>query len=342
MSTGIEETVALDLLSPPKGALLITAVGDYGGCVHWDLDKPAPEGNFDNPHFGNTNGVACAENKPEVIVRVGRASGSRGGGDIGYSLDSGKTWQPATKPQPGSSLGHIAVSADGETWIWAPQQRGPFGGRDTGASAPQRNPVCLTKDRGATWTECHGLPDGTRVIADRVNAKTFYAMDLFGGKLFVSTDAGTTFSEQALTLPDGLPQRGGNRGDSRGGQDRLYATPGREGDLWLAAFNGLYHSTDSGKTFARLDGVKEIHAFGFGKAAPGKDYSALYLIGVIDGVRGIFRSDDTAKTWVRINDDQHQWGLLLHVTGDPKQYGRVYVGTHGRGTVYGDPVGSQK
>jgi hypothetical protein len=143
-------------------------------------------------------------------------------------------------------------------------------------------------------------------------------------------------------LPDGLPQRGGNRGDSRGGQDRLYATPGKEGDLWLAAFNGLYHSTDTGKAFARMDRVKEIHGFGFGKEAPGAACPALYLIGVIDGVRGIFRSDDTAKTWVRINDDQHQWGLLLHITGDPKQYGRVYVGTHGRGTVYGDPAASQK
>ena len=104
------------------------------------------------------------------------------------------------------------------------------------------------------------------------------------------------------------------------------------------AFDGLYHSTDTGKTFTKLDGVQEIHAFGFGKAARGAAYSALYLIGVVDGGRGIFRSDDTGKTWVRINDDQHQWGLLLHITGDPKKYGRVYVGTHGRGTVYGDPV----
>jgi hypothetical protein len=31
MSSGIEETVPLDLLSPPKGAHLITGVGDYGG-----------------------------------------------------------------------------------------------------------------------------------------------------------------------------------------------------------------------------------------------------------------------------------------------------------------------
>jgi photosystem II stability/assembly factor-like uncharacterized protein len=323
MATGIEETVALELLSPPQGAHLITAIGDYGGFVHWDLDRPAPEGNFDNPHFGNTNSVACAENKPEIIVRVGRASGSRGGGDIGYSLDGGRTWRPtAAKPQSNSSLGWIAVSADGAAWIWT----------------PQRSAAYLTLDGGATWTECKGLPSNTRVIADNVNPKTFYVMALFDGKLFVSTDGGASFIEQTLTLPDGLPQRGGNRGDSRGGQDRLYAAPGREGDLWLAAFNGLYHSIDAGKIFARLDGVKEIHAFGFGKEPPGKDYSALYLVGVVDGVRGVFRSDDIAKTWVRINDDQHQWGLVLHVTGDPKKYGRVYVGTHGRGTIYGDPV----
>ena len=141
-------------------------------------------------------------------------------------------------------------------------------------------------------------------------------------------------------LPGGLPRRGGDRGDDRGGQDRLYATPGRAGDLWLAAFDGLYHSTDSGQAFGRSPGVSEIHAFGFGKAAPGADTPALFLVGVVEGVRGVFRSDDGAGRWVRINDDRHQWGLVLHVSGDPKLYGRVYVGTHGRGTLYGDPVAS--
>jgi len=323
MSTGIEETVALDLLSPPRGAHLLTAVGDYGGAVHWDLDKPAPEGSYDHPHFGNTNGLACAENQPEIIVRVGRASNHRGGGHIGYSLDGGKSWQPtASTPKPGSILGHIAVCSDGTTWVWT----------------PERSPVSFTRDRGATWAPSQGIPSDTRVIADRVNPRKFYAMALFEGKLFVSTDAAATFAAQPMNLPDGLPKRGGNRGDDRGGQDRIYAAPGREGDLWLAAFNGLYHSTNTGASFARLGGVSEIHGFGFGKAAPGADYPALYLIGVVEGVRGIFRSDDTARSWVRINDDQHQWGLLLHITGDPKQYGRVYVGTHGRGTLYGDPV----
>jgi photosystem II stability/assembly factor-like uncharacterized protein len=323
MSTGIEETVALDLLSPPKGAHLISAIGDYGGFVHWDLDKPVPEHSSQPPLFGNTNGVACATNNPDVLVRVGRASGHHPGSNIGYSLDGGKSWQPAAStPLPGSALGHIAVSTDGNTWVWT----------------PERSPVYFTRDRGATWTLSQGVPADTRVISDRVNPRKFYALDLFGGKLFVSNDGAATFSEQTLVLPGGLPKPGGNRGDDRGGQDRIYATPGKEGELWLAAFDGLYRSLDTGKTFRKLSGVQEIHAFGFGKAAPSEEYPALYLIGVVGGVRGIFRSDNTAESWVRINDNQHQWGLLLHITGDPKQYGRVYVGTHGSGIVYGDPL----
>jgi len=83
--------------------------------------------------------------------------------------------------------------------------------------------------------------------------------------------------------------------------------------------------------------VDEIHAFGFGKAAPGSGYPSMYLAGTVQGQPGFFRSDNSAESWVRINDDQHQFGLVLQITGDPKQYGRVYVGTHGRGILYGDP-----
>jgi len=335
MSTGIEETVALELLSPPKGAPLITAIGDYGGFVHWDLDKPA-SGNFDNPRFGNTSGVACAVNNPDIIVRVGRSVNDNVHENIAYSTDAGKNWQPtASMPTPESSLGYIAVSADGASWVWAPDP--VRGGYDSDGRSQKIIPVYVTVDKGASWTECKGIPGYTRVIADPVNPSKFYAVSLFSGKMFVSNDKGFTFTEQVLNLSDGLPKHGGNRGDSRGGQDRIYAAPGKEGDLWIAAFDGLYHSTVDGKQFVKLKGVQEIHAFGFGKAAPQSDYPALYLVGVVNGLRGIFRSTDSAKSWVRINDDQHQWGLILQITGDPKTYGRVYVGTHGRGTVYGDP-----
>ena len=322
MSSGIEETVPLELCSPTKGAHLISAVGDYGGFTHWDLDKPALEGASEPPIFNNTTGVVCAENKPEVVVRVGVSSHHHPGFNISYSLDSGRTWQPtAAMPQSDSRAGSIAVSADGATWVWT----------------PQGSPASVTRDNGATWARAQGVPDNARLVADRVNPSKFYAVSLFEGKLFRSTDGAATFAERVFTLPDGLGMRA-NRGDNRGGQDRLYATPGKEGDLWIAAFHGLYHSKDSGETFARMDGVSEVHAFGFGKAAPGADYAALYLVGVVNGQRGILRSDDAARNWVRINDDLHRWGLVLQITGDPKQYGRVYVGSHGRGIVYGDPA----
>jgi photosystem II stability/assembly factor-like uncharacterized protein len=321
MSTGIEETVALELLSPPKGANLISTIGDYGGFVHWNLDKPEPAGNFINPHFGNTDGIACAEKNPNIIVRVGVASNSVKEKNIGFSLDGGKTWQPGESiPSPGSAHGHIAVSADGKRWVWS----------------PQRSPVFVTHDQGKSWQQSNGITDNSRVIADKINPQKFYALSLYEGKLYVSNDGGTNFSTQTLNNIK-MPQRTALRGDVRGGQDRIYSTPAKEGDLWLAAFDGLYHSKDGGKSFTAMTDVTEIHAFGFGKPAKGSSYSSLYLVGIIKGVRGIFRSDNAAKSWVRINDDQHQWGLILHIAGDPKRWGRVYVGTHGRGIIYGDP-----
>ena len=339
MATGIEETVPLELLSPPQGAPLITAIGDYGGFVHWDLDRPSPEGNFNNPRFGNTNSIACAEKNPSVIVRVGGATGNNPGQNIGYSLDGGRSWQPAeTLPFPGSQHGYVAVSADGKTWIWSPAPaRGRFGRQSEPAQQPQQPVVYFTTDNGKTWNECKGLPTYTRVVADRENPSVFYGIDLFGGKLYISKNGGDSFSEHTLNIPGGLPSRG-SRGDNRGGQDKIYATPGHEGDLWIAAYDGLYNSNDQGASFTKKHKVQEIHGFGFGKGPGDDSYPSVFLVGIVDGVRGIFRSDDCAQSFVRINDDQHQWGLILHITGDPKVHGRAYIGTHGRGALYGDPV----
>jgi len=165
-------------------------------------------------------------------------------------------------------------------------------------------------------------PLDTRVIADRVNPKRFYGIALFEGKLFESVDGAAHFTERPLVLSDGLPKRGGNgadnrsdRGDDRGGQDRIYATPEREGDLWLAAYNGLYHSKAKG--FDRMPGVKRSTPSASARRPQGQGCSPLSG-GTVQGQRGFFRSTDSGATWVRINDDQHQWGLVLHITGDPK------------------------
>ena len=65
-----------------------------------------------------------------------------------------------------------------------------------------------------------------------MNPKRFFGIALFDGKLFESADGAAHFTERPLVLSDGLPRRGGagddnrsSRGDDRGGQDRIYATP---------------------------------------------------------------------------------------------------------------------
>jgi len=75
----------------------------------------------------------------------------------------------------------------------------------------------------------------------------------------------------------------------------------------------------------------------FGKAAPGSTYPAVFLVGTVGGVTGVFRSDNAGGAWVRINDDAHQYGNAGDaLAGDPRVYGRVYLGTNGRGILYAD------
>ena len=100
--------------------------------------------------------------------------------------------------------------------------------------------------------------------------------------------------------------------------------------------SGLYHSTDCGASFTRLASIDSAPLVGFGMAAQGSSYPTVYAAGTVKGVYGIFRSKDAGSSWARINDVAHQFGALGDLTGDPRIYGRVYVGTEGRGIIYGD------
>ncbi|KJS61685.1 carbohydrate-binding protein [Streptomyces rubellomurinus] len=298
---GLEETATLALVKPP-GQPLISALGDVSGFRHEDLTK-VPAKALSGPLFTNTTGIDFAQRRPEFVVRVGLGGAQHGA----WSGDGGANWAPfATAPVGDAGGGSAAVSADGGTVVWTPAGRAPF----------------LSTDRGASWSAVSGLPRDAAVVADRSAAGTFYALS--GGTLYASTDGGWHFAARATGLGDG----------------QLRAVPGVAGDLWIAGGgNGLRHSTDGGASFRRLDGVAQAGAVGFGKAAPGAGYQALYLSGKVKGVTGLFRSTDGGSTWTRINDDQHQFGgsVINVVSGDPDVYGRVYLGGYGRGVVYGDP-----
>jgi photosystem II stability/assembly factor-like uncharacterized protein len=320
-ANGIEETVIHQVVSPPSGAHLLSAMADDGGFRHDDFNvSPVP---FQNPYMIEVASLDFAESNSALMARVGlldyvaHTAGA-------WSTDGGATWTQFAATPPGAGLGptadgyvaSVAVSADGATVIWA-----------AGDTLP-----AYSRDQGATFHSSAGAPVGLRVFSDRVNPNKFYGYDPSSGSVFVSVDGGISFG--AATT--GLPQDIGSPGWTAEAYPKAVA--GHEGDLWLPTSTGLYHSTDSGASFTRLATIDSAPLVGFGVAAPGATSPAVYVVGTVNGMYGIFRSDDAGASWVRINDNAHQFGALGTITGDPRIYGRVYIGTQGRGIVYGDLI----
>ena len=310
-AVGIEETSVQDLISPPAGtAHLISAVADVGGFTHNDLTVPSVMDG--NPVFTTGTSLDYAELNPAFIVRAG--TGSSNGINIAFSGDGGETWTPGVNQPANASGGTVAAAADGSVVLWS---CGPG--------------VYFSPDQGNTWTASTGVPASAIVRSDRVNPLTFYAFA--NGAFYVSSDGGQTF---AVTAAANLPPAGTSA--------QFKATPGREGDIWLAGGStttvyGIWHSFDSGNSFYKLWSVDAATTIGFGRPAPFHFYPALYSSAEVFGQWGIYRSDDAGFTWMRINDDRHQYALTnAAITGDPRIYGRVYFSTNGRGIIYGDPA----
>jgi hypothetical protein len=305
VAKGIEETAVLDLASPPSGAPLVSALGDIGGFYHADLDT-VPASFHDTPSLSTNTSLDFAELSPSFFVRVGNADAAP---HIGISNDGGKSWYQGQEPSGVTGGGTVAAGADANAVVWSPVGAG----------------VQYSTTRGSTWTASTGVPAGAIVESDRVNPKTFYAYA--NGGFYTSTDGGATFTAQSVALPGT-------------GRLHLKAVPGIAGEVWVAGSTGLFRSTDSGRTFSKISTVGAGVNVAFGKAAPGATHPAVFLIGTVDGVDGVFRSDDTGASWVRINDDKHRYGNAGDaLAGDPRIWGRVYLGTNGRGILYADRTG---
>lgn len=319
---GIEQTAVITLQSLPEGPSLLSGFGDISGFVHEDFDV-SPRIQFVDPVFANTNTIDYAGLKPNMVVRSGTpAHRTEGKGPTqAISTDYGKTWQTIDEPTHNVRRGDLAmvISADGSRLMLT-------------------TPVAQwSPDHGRTWFKTIGLPEHGRPVADKRAPRVFYAMDFDTSKLFISRDGGESFVAMASEgLPDNIKP---DRPDWREIPWPLMADPYEAGELWFVSTSGLFHSTDGGETFTKVAGDIRVQRLSFGKPRPNHSEATLFAIGVRDGDRAVWRSDDSGLHWINLNDDQHQYGKRYRVLcGDLQHYGRVYVGTDGRGIVYAEPT----
>jgi len=290
MSKGLEETVMLDLISIPGGPL-ISSVGDQGGFVHNNVLQPPTK------QISQSSGFAFAGLKTTTIARVAT--------DLYLSEDNAATWVKLPATPDAMTGGKVAVSADGNSIIWK-------------STKDNQEKCWYTTDKGKTWIASTGVNFGFYPMGDPVNPAKFYAYNKNDGYLYISNDGGKTFLKSGLA--------------GSGGQQRIAVSHGKEGYIWIARGNsGINYSINSGETFQKI-AVYSCVAIASGKEMPGTDIPTIFIYGQTKStdVIGIYRSTDMGKTWVRADDNQHQFGHLANagmIEADRTIYGRVYRST---------------
>lgn len=311
---GHEEMVVLALAAPTAGAPVLSGVADNRGFQHLALDA-YPARTF--PFGQEVTGLDFCECDPNRIFQLGSKDWGAGGGFAAYSTDNGSGWR-LVQSWPFGANGKVAVSARDPNLVVA---------------VPQKSPPVRTTDLGVSWQVSRGAPTGAissiwersiPIASDRVDGRLFYYFHP-DGRFFASDDGGATFLQKSSLAGSG--------------SYAVKAAPGIAGEVWVSLGDkGLFRSSSGGRAFANVADVQSARLFAFGKAPSGRMHPTVFVLGRVSGSPGIFRSDDMGASWQKIDDDRQPIGDdPMVMEGDRQVFGRVYIGTNGRGLFVGVP-----
>ncbi|WP_298483488.1 dockerin type I domain-containing protein [uncultured Ruminococcus sp.] len=323
---GVEEVVALDMISIPGGNPY-SAIGDYDGFEHADVTLP---GKQHQPNMGSTSAIAYCPQNPDVMVRIAENQNDYSPGY--YTTDGGTTWNKMANSVGGKAA--ITQLNDSTYRIFK-------SGKDDGN-------VSYSDDWGQTWNSCSGItsaygskttymlvePDQPNVVyayATYYNSSWFYSKtepDFSDAHytFYVSTDYGKTFTGTDIAMYDQC--------DSAG----RIAYLGEDNIILGAGWYGMYHVTNGGKTVEQLD-VFYCKTVGYGAPEKEGGLNTLYMYGKPQesDPEGIYRSVDGGSSWVLINQNKLYGGTGNgnFLVGDMNTFGTVYMSTVGCGIICG-------
>jgi len=308
------------------------------------------------PHSSGITSVAIDPNDPETVYA---GSTGQAGGAIFKSSDGGDTWLPLNahfttltvwgQPQlivhPTHPSVAYAATWLGGTWkttdagaTWTLLEDAPLSA--TALSLDAQDPDVIyaadrsapklwkSTDGGATWSASGASADWAgsgaflvnRVLADgdTVYVSTF-GPGLHGGKLYKSTDAGTTWADISGELPRSVLD--------------VAVDPTAPGTLYVTThIYGAYKSSDGGATWTPLAGFPDIGAYDV-EVDP-VDPNTLYACG-LGGISvpdwcmgsggytfadkaGVYKSEDAGLTWTQILTTANECRAIRLHPGDPQ------------------------
>jgi photosystem II stability/assembly factor-like uncharacterized protein len=290
--------------------------------IQWRSIGPAAGG-------GRIAAVAGTDEDPNLYY-VGTA-----GGGVWMTDNGGETWAPVFDDEQIAAIGAVAIDPKDDNTVWV----------GTGESNPRNdvsygNGVYKTTDGGKTWTNL-GLA-GTRYISriaidptDSNHVVVGALGDVFSDSnergVYVTWDGGKTWSHTLFVGPES--------GASDIAMDVQHPNVIYAG-IWEfqrrpwtftsgGADDGLYKSTDGGRTWTRLTGhgLPTDVTGRIGLAVAPSNGSRVYAL--IESKQGLlWRSDDAGATWQMVSNDtlvDQRPFYFTHIAVDSKNPDKVYA-----------------
>ena len=357
-SAGIEEMVAVATLCVPGGKTFLSGwdksfwrVDDltaYNNDFRYPL---LPGKSHDASFVAFSSYMDYAGDDPHFMVGVAAPTGLS---TPGFSSNGGDSWQAFEgSPSSGWGFGGCIAASTKKNFVLLPSNNG------IGA---------YTLDGGTTWSPIRldGVnPTGNfanayyvtrkNISADKGRPGTFALVytvvkgDEFVnplGGVWLTNNGGKTWSQVlkgviSVGNHDSRAVLADGRENRQFWQCQLEYVPGHEGELVYTphadfADDQFFWSQDDGKSWAELDRkVRNVVAFGLGKAAPGQTRPAVYFWGAVDKKVGFYVSFDWFATPPRLltRFPSQLLAQVCTVAADPDRFGRAYVGTTGAGWV---------
>ena len=323
MKTRLAVPAALLLFAAFVAPVAGRAAGDAPYArLKWRSVGPAVAG-------GRVAAVAGTAQNPQLYY-LGAA-----GGGVWKSDNGGATWSPVFEKESVSSIGAVTIDPQNQNVVWV----------GTGESNPRNDVtygdgVYKSADGGATWKNVGLQPTRhiSRILVDPKNSN-HVIVGAFGDPfrdssdrgVYVTDDGGTTWSKTLYVGP-------------QSGAAELAMDPNNPSIVYASIWqfrrepwtfhsggpdDGIWRSTDGGKTWTRLGG-HGLPAGLMGRSAVAvapSDSKRVYA--VIEAKGGIlWRSDDAGANWTMVSAntlvDQRPF-YFTHINVDPKDENHVYA-----------------